>query len=105
MPTIYNTVKYNPARGGHTQGHLRDALLDAIDRYGDWEEGKPEPTVPVGYAEKPLTLTTICGLLWNCTDIMPSDACRSLGLRQGSTYARGARALLSMIKSSQSKAA
>lgn len=89
MKRIYNPAKFNPARGGHAPGHLRDAFLEAVEADGD------NPYVDVGYDDVPMSLLQLCGLLWNCTDILPSDACAMLDLAQGSTYAMAARALRS----------
>ena len=84
---IYNPAKFNPARGGHAQGHLRDAFLEAVEVDDD------NPVVAVGYDEVPMALSQLCGLLWNCTDVLPSHICDTLDLPLGSTYAVAARAL------------
>ncbi len=91
-------------RGGHFPGHLRDAFVDAADamreadgrdalvrarvRIDDWRTGE----------ERHYTLPQIFGMMWNCTDIMPSLLCNEIGdindaIRPGCTYAQGARAL------------
>ena len=67
--------RYDGGRGGHAPGHLREAF----ERYV--ENG----------AVGDCTDDDSIGLLWNCTDIMPSDLCAALEQPQGSTYARGAR--------------
>jgi hypothetical protein len=63
-------------RGGHFPGHVRDAFLDAIEAFTDWEPGKPEPTVELErhYVPQPVTLSNMCGLLWNCADVLPGSA-------------------------------
>lgn len=67
---------YRPERGGHAPGDLRE-------QFREWIEDE----VLKSHADA-LELT---GKLWNCTDIMPSDLCSLLEIRQGSTYAMGAR--------------
>ena len=90
---------YRRHQGGHYPGHLRDAFIEAIDAYCGWEPGTPEPTVEVefGYVPRPMTLTQVCGLMWNCTDILPSlevGALEHHGIElQRSTYAAAARAM------------
>jgi hypothetical protein len=61
---------YNPARGGHAPGDLRDAFGEAVDAFTAWSDGEPEPTVE--FRESNVTITALCGYLWNCRDIMPS---------------------------------
>jgi len=80
--------KYNPSRGGHAPGHLRDALINALDQSfateSAWWEG-----LPGGNTEAQRLL----GRLWNCTDIVPSTACDETDVRTGSTFAQLARFL------------
>jgi hypothetical protein len=45
------------------------------------------------YGDEHEGLKRICGVLWNCSDIMPADLCQDLDLSLGSTYARAARML------------
>src|ERR1039458_8613871 len=54
-------MPYNPRRGGHAPGHLRDWLYQYIE--GELDEDDPPR----------LSLERLTGLLWNCTDIMPGD--------------------------------
>lgn len=58
-------------QAGHAPGHLRDAFLVSI------EAGTPN--------------AALAGHLWNCTDILPRDACDDLGISPDSTYAQAAR--------------
>lgn len=105
MRPIYNPVAFNPGRGGHAQGHLREAFSDAVDAFEQWQDGEPEPSIAVGYDETPMRLSAVAGLLWNCTDIMPGMLCQQINdlvpigseCRQGSTYAKGARHLRALI--------
>ena len=99
--------RYRPARGGHAPGDLRNAFLEAVEAFEVWEEGSPEPTVEV--RDQPIRLSVLCGLLWNCSDIMPGLDQRQLeGVlpsryigedRSGTcfTYARAARAMREAI--------
>ena len=68
---------YSPCRGGHAPGDLRDAFGDAIDAYESWADGDPEPTIEV--RDGWIAIRDICGLLWNCTDVMPSTMRTQLG--------------------------
>jgi hypothetical protein len=54
-------ARFNPDRGGHAPGHLREWFTQLVTDEVD-EEGPPR-----------LSLFRLCGLLWNCTDCMPSD--------------------------------
>jgi len=82
--------RYNPSRGGHAPGHLRDAFKVLV------EECQSSDTIPETFTDGDETWASrrLIGLLWNCTDTMPSDLCADLELHQGSTYARGARELV-----------
>lgn len=91
-------------RNGHAPGHVREAFLNAIDAFVSWAEGEPEPTIEfeVNYEPHQIPISRACGLLWNCTDIVPAtyfewlrdDADLEIGRR---TYAACARAVLSAI--------
>jgi hypothetical protein len=63
-------------RGGHFPGHVRDAFLDAIEAFTAWKDGDPEQAVEMEhhYEPHPVSLSTMCGLLWNCTDVLPGSA-------------------------------
>lgn len=99
------TTCYDSLRGGHAPGHLRDALLKAIDDLGKWEIGQPAPLVEIGHRAVPILV--VCGLLWNCTDVLPEAACHAIldflpediadevPTSAGWTYARGVRLLKS----------
>ncbi len=100
MTTLAHS-SYMPGRGGHAPGDVRDAFLEALDAYEAWDDGEPEPTVDL--RGRPVSLSTLCGLLWNCSDIMPGSARSQMvdmlpfGITEGhvTTYARAARALKS----------
>jgi hypothetical protein len=102
-------------RTGHAPGHVRETFENAIYVFHDWDDG-PEPTVEyeVHYVPRQITLSQACGLLWNCTDIMPghlfdwvSEAIEASGhpTPQRRTYAAVARAMLPVIQSQLSQAA
>jgi hypothetical protein len=75
----------------------------------DWDGELPEPTVEyeIHYEPHQITISRACGLVWNCTDILPAlwfrdlqDALEGVGqpvMRQ--TYGACAQAILSEIKS------
>jgi hypothetical protein len=94
----------NGKNGGHAGGHVRNMFLDAVDAYLAWEEGAPEPTVDfeVRFVARPITISRACGIVWNCSDILPSGAVDSLewcGIDLSRrTYAAAARALSAEIK-------
>lgn len=89
---------------GHAGGHVRDMFLAAISAFRDWNSGEPEPmvTFEVNYQPREITLSQACGLLWQCTDILPSLAVSELELcdihLNRSTYAGAAHVLLERIK-------
>lgn len=60
MPYTPSRHRYTPSRGGHAPGHLRDWLYQYIA-----DEVDPDDPPRV-------TLERLTGLLWNCTDYMPS---------------------------------
>ena len=87
---------FQPARGGHAPGDLREAFEEALDAWEAMGDQDPLPTVKLRGQD--VSIVELCGLLWNCTDIMPSLMCQtfeSCGVNDvphGSTYAVGARA-------------
>jgi hypothetical protein len=97
------TTYHHNARGGHCPGHIRDAFLNALEAYAAWNDGEPEPLVEleVNYEPTLIPISKACGLVWNCSDILPSDARDTLedvGLDvKRWTYAAAARAMLVRI--------
>jgi hypothetical protein len=95
---------YKIGMGGHAPGHVRDAFLSVIDAFVDWDLTGPEPTVEfaVHYEPRPIPISKACGMVWNCTDILPGGAIEALtgsGVEPKSrTYAASARALRSRLK-------
>ena len=76
-------AKFNPARGGHAPGHLRERFCELI------EDGTSDVDVKGEYP----TLAEMVGRLWNCTDTMPSNLCGELDVPIGSSYAQGSRSI------------
>jgi hypothetical protein len=69
MTVLLKGSSYLPSRGGHAPGDVRDAFLEALDIYVNREVGAAEPEVEM--REQRVSLCQLCGLLWNCTDILP----------------------------------
>jgi hypothetical protein len=88
----------------HYPGHLRFIFEEAIEAYSQWNEGDPQPTVTyeVHYQPEEIPISRACGLVWNCTDILPSSEVSALGLcgieMKTRTYAAAAHSLLEAIK-------
>lgn len=80
-------MRYQPNRGGHAPGYLRDAISDWLD------SGGTDNTVAVGDDQVKKPIRWVIGQLWNCTDIMGSSLCDDIEVPPGSTYARGVRKL------------
>ena len=70
----------------HSFGYLRDA-------FRDWAESgmHADEAILIDEEEKPLSW--LIGSLWNCSDILPTDCCKQLGIGRGSTYAQAVRGL------------
>lgn len=90
-------------RSGHAPGHVRETFLNAVDAFMSWNSGEPEPTVEyeVGYLPCQIPISKACGLLWNCSDVIPrltfNELSDVLDIRR-QTYAACARAMLAAIK-------
>jgi hypothetical protein len=71
---------YHGRRGGHAPGHIRDAFCEAVHAFMGWDGTGPEPTVAleVNYEPQPVTVSTMCGLVWNCSDVLPGELFRWL---------------------------
>jgi hypothetical protein len=99
-------------RNGHAPGHVRDTFLAAIEAFVAWKPGEPEPTVEyeIGYVPHRISISRACGLVWNCTDIVPgstfdwlqehlSGALGDEPAIRRRTYAACARAMLQAVQS------
>jgi transcriptional regulator with XRE-family HTH domain len=65
--------RYQPGRGGHAPGHLREAFVDWLDVYVEFPtETTALPTVEIDDEQRPVSW--LFGQLWNCTDVLPSQA-------------------------------
>jgi hypothetical protein len=100
-----NHSKRMPRRHGHLPGHIRETFLAAIEAYEETAPEQRPPKIPhqINYRERQISIAEACGLVWNCTDIMPGAEFRSLceclsEEPQRQTYAAAARALLAELK-------
>jgi hypothetical protein len=79
--------------------------VSAVYAFMEWDGSGPEPTVEfeVSYVPPEISISQACGLVWNCTDIIPGhlfdwliqDA--DLDIR-GPTYAACARATRDIVR-------
>ena len=93
-------------RHGHAPGHVRETFGEAVEAFLNWKPGQPEPTVDyeIHYVPHKISLSKACGLVWNCTDILPALYADYLAAdlpMQSRTYAAAARAMLDSIKQQQ----
>jgi hypothetical protein len=86
--TLVNS-SYNPSRGGHAPGDLREAFQVGIEHLASWRPGDPEPSLEVRDQQVPFT--RLAGLLWNCTEILPAGDYKILDMPVGSTNAQAGR--------------
>jgi hypothetical protein len=91
---------YGYRKGGHAPSHIREAFCSAVEAFAEWDGSGPEPLVEVEvhYQPRKMAISKVCGLLRNCSDILPSSLfdqlAQDIDLRLGRrTYAAGARAL------------
>jgi len=91
-------------RSGHLPGQHRAAFLEAVETFCAWDSKDPAPTVSfeARYKSRKISLSKACGLVWNCSDILPDSVfrdvvalCEFAGVPtpQIRTYAAAARAL------------
>ena len=95
-------------RRGHAGNHVRETACDAFQAWMDWDGNSPEPTVEyqVHYVPRRISISRACGLLWNCTDIVPGSVFDDLKpeleaaghAMRNRTYGACAQAVLSDIK-------
>ncbi len=59
----------------HAPEHIRDTACAAFEAWAEWDGFKPEPTVvyEVHYEPHQISISRACGLVWNCTDIVPGS--------------------------------
>jgi hypothetical protein len=100
------TSYYANRRGGHCPGHVRETFGNAVEAYCQWQPGEPEPVVEfeVNYEPRQIPISKACGLVWNCSDIMPgllwsyvedTDIIKDV---RHQTYGAVARAMYARIK-------
>jgi hypothetical protein len=68
-------VRQHSGHGGHLASHLRETFLEAADAFVRWDGRGAEPTVLLDdeFGSRQITLSAACGLVWNCTDILPGS--------------------------------
>ncbi|XVQ83179.1 hypothetical protein ACQP2K_30695 [Microbispora siamensis] len=64
---------------GHTPSGVRDRFVEAVEE--------------AGFSAPDTLQRGDWTALWNCTDILPRQACELLDIPQGSTYAQAVRSL------------
>jgi len=92
-------------KNGHVSHHYREAFSLAIEAFTEWKHGEDEPEVACefGYEPRLVPISQVCGMLWNCTDIVSRDVFGLL-IDEGlsitrHTYAACAQAMLCAIRS------
>ena len=100
--------RFTASRGGHAPGHLREALLDALNdgQESEWFELLNEDRIyfydprqrqrwdrmsPIERAH------WLCGQLWNCTDILPRMTAQDFPELKSWTYSALVRYLKPQI--------
>jgi hypothetical protein len=110
MSSALQHSHYKPAKGGHAPGDLRDAFMEAVDAFQDWEDGQPEPTVDL--RDMPTPISKIFGLCWNCTDTLPSVVVSQIAwltepyfddTKHPGTYASGSRTMMVAVNAEADK--
>jgi hypothetical protein len=91
--------------GGKLPERFRNAFQDAVEAFVIWQFVQtPEPTVWFDDEHGEITLSRVCGLMWNCTDYLPLKVMARIswltddGKLVGSSYACGARRLRGLIE-------
>ena len=102
-------MKFNPSRGGHAPGYLRDALIDALQESWavkrEWWEltdisfFNPSQQLWWHRLDQRHRALWVLGQLWNCTDVVPNGTCDFVAIRRGSSFATLARYLRSDMES------
>ncbi len=90
--------RYDPWRGGHAPGHLREA-------FEEWAYDLDTPSGDAALRQEVVmhngrmrTLDWLIGRLWNCTDVMPGSLCDQLDMLSGSSYAQGVRSMKEYLR-------
>jgi hypothetical protein len=84
---------------GHAPGDLRAAFIEAVNYFEHWNELEPNPAVE--FHDRPVPIGEVCGLLWNCSDILPGETADKLidlgGEMRSRTYGAAARWLKGQV--------
>jgi transcriptional regulator with XRE-family HTH domain len=97
--------RYQPARGGHAPGHLRDAFLEWVDESIRLSADNPLPST-VTINDEPRPVAWLFGQLWNCSDVLPRQSFEGVNEILASehapvidrqTYAAAVRALKPLV--------
>lgn len=85
IPHVLPQSRSNLPHGGHASSDLREAFESAFS-------GFPR-VIPVNVfvRDQKIPVGKLCGILWNCRDVMPSSLCDCLDVPRGASYAQGAR--------------
>jgi hypothetical protein len=83
-----------PMSYGHAPGHVCDTFAAAVEAFQRWDGSGREPTVEFEVNNEPrrITISQACGLVWGCTDVVPTWIADTLHPRTAS-YAGAARAM------------
>jgi hypothetical protein len=96
----------NGRNGGNLPLYIREVFHDAVESFVYWHffdaPDCPELKVWLDDDHGEITLSRACGLVWNCTNLLPMDVkirIDSIAGEQmkGLTYAIGARRLIRLI--------
>ena len=86
--------RHNTSRCGHAPGHIRDALIDALElSFAPWNRSPWWKFLPGGKAQK----RWLMHRLGNCRDVVPGFICDALDLPIGRTFRQLVRHLKAEI--------
>ena len=96
----------NGREGGSLPLNIREVFHDAVESFVHWHYYTipecPEPTTWLDEDHGEITISRACGLVWNCTNVLPMNVKIRINWlagepMKGITYACGARRLLRLI--------
>lgn len=90
----------NTARlqGGHLAGHFRETFSNALEAVCRRRGRAPFPKIE--FDGRKISVADACGLVWNCTDALPSADASMIEMltdRRAGSYAAAARRLKKVI--------
>jgi hypothetical protein len=95
------------SHSGHLPAHVRDMFRQAIYAFSTREPGEPMPLTghEIDHRQRQISIAEACGLVWNCTDILPGITVDELQdclatPPVGDTYAAAAHAIMSELRAS-----